>query len=240
MRSCSGPFGGGIIKFAVYCPWTTLPNHKRDLKEEMKGLPKREHTHTHTHIHIESVPAKGDAPHIPPNCLFQAEADCGKLYPLHFPCVPPHPLPFFFFVSAHMHTCQTTKCTVCDLICTSGYAWLLPCVSMMCVWVLKVCKYIHPVSNLFAWPFYLHVILHTWFFWASFPFFEAYLRVQAISTFPQMSCAHYRQTKKRCIELRCQHACKCMFQTGQIWLPGVVVGLAGNGVFVAKWLQWFG
>lgn len=52
--------------------------------------------HTHTHIHTESVPAKGDAPHIPPNCLFQAEADCGKLYPLHFPCVPPHPLPFFF------------------------------------------------------------------------------------------------------------------------------------------------
>lgn len=128
--------------------------------------------HTHTHIHTESVPAKGDAPHIPPNCLFQAEADCGKLYPLHFPCVPPHPLPFFFFVSAHMHTCQTTKCTVCDLICTPGYAWLLPCVSMMCVWVLKVCKYIHPVSHLFARPFYLHVILHTWIFGLPFLFLK--------------------------------------------------------------------
>lgn len=87
------------------------------------------------------------------------------------PVFPPTPC-LFFFVSAHMHTCQTTKCTVCDLICTSCYAWLLPCVSMMCVWVLKVCKYIHPVSHLFAWPFYLHVILHTWIFGLPFLFLK--------------------------------------------------------------------
>lgn len=39
---------------------------------------------SHTHAHAQPPPALRDAVHIPPNCLFQAEADCGKLYPLHF------------------------------------------------------------------------------------------------------------------------------------------------------------
>lgn len=137
-RACSGPFGGGIIEFAVRCPWTTLPNHKKDLEEETKGL----HKHGHTHTHTLSLPQhEGMLCTFPLIACFKRRLIVENYTLCIFFCAPP--LSFFSFPLC-LHICMCTymsrdqmysMCLNMDYVCLHDFVCAsAPCLCSACAW----------------------------------------------------------------------------------------------------------